>query len=233
MDNLNRKFEETYGEIISESFGKAITNFAKLKWTDKAKNKELKKTLDKVLTSYGFSNLDGDNDEDENLSDWSKVEIWNKKDGTKKYIKIIISNAIFKESGDIQYSIRAINAISGKKIGVPGHNFILKPRYTENDMVKVINECLKPIVLTHEDHRVEAKEAKNPSKKEDVKQTAEGNNASPESKTPESKSVVNLSPEVIKKAKNGLRMMGKDTIEALSNQYPEFESMVNKIRNEG
>ena len=139
MDNLNRKFEETYGEIISESFGKAITNFAKLKWTDKAKNKELKKTLDKVLTSYGFSNLDGDDDEEENLSDWSKVEIWNKKDGTKKYIKIIISNAIFKESGDVQYSIRAINAISGKKIGVPGHNFILKPRYTENDMVKVIN----------------------------------------------------------------------------------------------
>jgi hypothetical protein len=136
--------------------------------------------------------------------------------------------AIFKESGDVQYSIKALNAISGKKIGVPGHNFILKPRYTENDMVKVINECLKPIVLTHEDHRVEAKEAKNSSKKEDIKQTEEGNGTSPELKP-----TVNLSPEVIRKAKNGLKTMGRDTIEALSRQYPEFESMVNKIRNEG
>ena len=51
---MNDRFNEVYLNIINESLGKALKNFATFKWTDKSKNKELQKTIENVLNKYGF-----------------------------------------------------------------------------------------------------------------------------------------------------------------------------------
>ena len=156
---MSDNFNEVYLNIINESLGKAIKNFATLKWTKNAKNEELYNTIEKALNNYGFDVLNDSDDDEEDLADYSKVEVFEGKK-SKKFIKIILHVRNELPDGKVQYSIKAVNALSGKRVKISSRNLILKPSNNENEIINIINKCIRPVKLTSEDHEEEAKAAK-------------------------------------------------------------------------
>ena len=118
---------------------------------------------------------------------------------------------------------------------ISSKNLILKPRYNENDIVKVVNDCIRPLKLTNEDHSEEAKEAKANSGEEKPEQSQEqsAEQSKPEggeakASAPKEENNVDLSKLNEQEIKN-LTKMGN--INSISRINPNLAQQLQDIKN--